>query len=57
MSFEDQGNILKNVFACKKVPLKLGATQTHDFHEAAFVELFAVVEKDKKLESFLFYLG
>jgi predicted nucleotidyltransferase component of viral defense system len=61
VSFEDDGtrDILKNVFACKKVPLellkKLGHTETHDFHESAFVELSAVVEKDKKLESFLFY--
>jgi len=52
-------DILRRVFECKKVPLdllnKLGDQETHDFHEAAFIELSSVVEKDKNLESFLFY--
>lgn len=52
-------DILRHVFECKRVPLdlltKVGDQDTHDFHEQAFIELSSVVEKDKKLESFLFY--
>jgi predicted nucleotidyltransferase component of viral defense system len=51
--------ILQHVFECKRVPLdllnKVGSQETHDFHERAFIELSSVVEKGKKLESFLFY--
>jgi predicted nucleotidyltransferase component of viral defense system len=61
VNFEDPGtqDILRNVFDCKRVPFdllkKIGDQETHDFHAQAYGELSAVVEKGKKLESFLFY--